>query len=938
MGNIFSEYNDSQPDLFSSPSDKARNGEREGIASEDYIRGRIKADPPVLNRNFDLRVEAFSLQLAYSHNKMLSLSNSRTRILAHQVACTHRVMSALSQRFLIADEVGLGKTIEAGLIIKELEYRHQYRRMLIVCPASLMYQWQHEMLSKFNDRFLIMDRKELNRVMTSHRDANPWDAHDKVICSLDYIKNRRHQRILRNTSWDAVIFDEAHRLRRDSRHATLAYEAAQMIAERATALLLLTATPFRGNLDELYYLIALLDRNILGPFQSYYYDYCIDNADLSFLRKKIAPVLIRRTKREVGGFTLRCARTVRFELYPDERALYDATTRYVAEEFNRAVQSENRAVGFVMTIFQKLLDSSTHALGRALERRMMRLQEMADHAELERRLDREAAIDDPDLIDETEEVDDLVCLSSRKTIAEIRKEIDTLCRLVELSNSIRINKKAEKLARLIGDLKKKGHKKILIFTQFRTTQEYLKDVLGSFDVELFHGSLDRDEKERSMARFKDEAEILISTEAGGEGRNMQFCNILINYDLPWSPLKIEQRIGRLHRFGQADDVYIYNFSTKDTVAERVLEILKNKLRLFEESIGVPDVLLGKMEDELKLGSLFMEMAAGLRSGTSVDGEVDRRLELARQGYEKISELAVADRIDFNYDEYYRVTLKERKFSNRRIERFINLLMQQDDFASRMLVGEGNGLYRVACSEDEGETRWRLGTFDSGMALDNEQLEFLAFGHPVIDRLVSYCQGRLFGGHVGIQSVCSDIDFSGMVFYFMVTFVSVTRTREIMPVAVIRDGRVTGKDLDAIETELGIQELSEIAPDAELHTADIIAGADDFFAEARQRVSAKIKLRKEILVENLDVSIDPEMNKIKESYNRRIAELEEKLELLEAQFKWYGRNLKGTITRTKNLIAKEKSEREKILGKYQKYFGIDHELELLCAGILVSRPF
>jgi hypothetical protein len=341
---------------------------------------------------------------------------------------------------------------------------------------------------------------------------------------------------------------------------------------------------------------------------------------------------------------------------------------------------------------------------------------------------------------------------------------------------------------------------------------------------------------------------------------------------------------------------------------------------------------------LKLGSLFMEMAAGLRSGTSVDGEVDRRLELARQGYEKISELAVADRIDFNYDEYYRVTLKERKFSNRRIERFINLLMQQDDFASRMLVGEGNGLYRVACSEDEGETRWRLGTFDSGMALDNEQLEFLAFGHPVIDRLVSYCQGRLFGGHVGIQSVCSDIDFSGMVFYFMVTFVSVTKTREIIPVAVIHNDSVTGKDLDAIETELGIQELSDTAPDAEIRAAAIAAEADDFFAEARKRVSAKIKLRKEILSENLDVSIDPEMNKIKESYDRRIAELEEKLEFLEAQFKWYGRNLKGTITRTKNLIEKEKSEREKILEKYQKYLGIDQEVELLCAGILVSRPF
>jgi superfamily II DNA or RNA helicase len=938
MGNIISEYTDNQPDLFSSPSADAQNGEREKIKAEDFILNLVKAGPPAANMNFELRVEAYSLQLAYSHNKILSLSNSRTRILAHQVACTHRVMSALNQRFLIADEVGLGKTIEAGLIMKELEYRHQYRRILIVCPASLMCQWQHEMLSKFNDRFVIMDRKELNRLISSRCDANPWEVHDKIICSLDFVKSRRHQKLLRNMSWDTVIFDEAHRLRRDSRQATLAFEAAQMIAERSAALLLLTATPFRGNLDELYYLISLLDRNILGPFQSYYFDYCIDNSDLSALRKKIAPVLIRRTKREVGGFTRRCARTVRFELYQDERALYDATTLYVAEEFNRAVQCENRAVGFVMTIFQKLLDSSTHALGSALERRMMRLRELVERAELERRLDREAAIDEPDLIDEAEEVDDLVCLSSCKSIAEIRKEIDTLRRLVDLSNGIRINKKGEKLARLIADLKKKGYKKFLIFTQFRTTQEYLKDVLGSFDVELFHGSQNREEKERSIARFKEEAEILISTEAGGEGRNMQFCNILINYDLPWSPLKIEQRIGRLHRFGQVDDVFIYNFSTKDTVAERVLEILKNKLRLFEESIGVPDVLLGKIEDELRLGSLFMEMAAGLRSGSSVDDEVERRLELAREGYEKISELAVADRIDFNYDEYYRITLKDRKFSNRRIERFVSRLMEADDVATGVLARAEHGLYRVACGDGDSIARWKLGTFDSGTALENEQLEFLAFGHPVVDRLVSYCQSRLFGGYTGVQSMRSDIAFSGMVFYFMVTFVSVSKIREIMPVAVARDGSVTERDLDEIENELCVQELSETAPVAGILAASVAAEAERYFAEARERAGAKIKLRKELLVRNLDISIDPEMDKIEESYNRRIGELEEKLELLEAQFKWYGRNLKGTITRTKNLIEKEKSEREKILGKYKKYHGVDHEVELLCAGILIARPF
>ncbi len=935
-GDFFSDETGEGPDLFATPAAEPRRGPRDAVSGAGHILGLIKSAIPEYNPRFPLRVEAYALQLAYSHNKILSLSNSRTRILAHQVACAHRVMSALNHRFLIADEVGLGKTIEAGLIVKELEYRHRYRRMLIICPASLMYQWQNEMRSKFNDRYVIMDRREMNRVQVARPGANPWEAHEKMICSLDFIKNRRYLKLLQSSSWDAVIFDEAHRLRRDSRRATLAYEAAQVIAERARALLLLTATPFRGNLDELYFLIALLDRNVLGPFQSYYNDFCVDNADLSHLRKKIAPVLIRRTKREVGGFTRRCARTVRFDLYPDERALYDETTRYVAEEFNRAMQSENRAVGFVMTIFQKLLDSSTRALGRALERRMRRLEELADRADIERRVDREAAIDEPDMIDDVDDVDDLVCIAARKTVAEMRKEVETLRRLVGMSEAIRVNKKAEKLVRLIGELKKKGRRKFLIFTQFRTTLEYLSEALCGYDVEVFHGSLNRDEKERAMARFKNEAEILISTEAGGEGRNMQFCNIIVNYDLPWSPLKIEQRIGRLHRFGQAEDVFIYNFSTRDTVAERVLEILNNKLRLFEESIGAPDVLLGKMEDELKLGSLFMEMAAGLRTGPALDDEVERRIETARHEYEKISELEVADHIDFNYDEYYRITMKERTFSNMRIERFAAALMREDGSALQVCAPEGGGLYRVP--RDEGGTAaMRLGTFDSGMALENEQLEFLAFGHPAIDRLAASCRECSFGGFTGIRYVRSDLPVDGMVFYFMTTYSTVTETRELVTVAVMRDGDPDGDSLEALESELCCQDFSVPPHGPDPRAAAIAADADHYFDRALERLNRKIAARKESMSENLDIGIDPEMDRVRESYDSRIAELEEKLGLLEAQFKWYGRNMKGVITRTRNQIDKARSERESLLRKYRGYLGIRHETGLLCAGIFLSRP-
>ena len=303
--------------------------------------------------------------------------------------------------------------------------------------------------------------------------------------------------------------------------------------------------------------------------------------------------------------------------------------------------------------------------------------------------------------------------------------------LIGIAKSIERNKKGEKLRELLRGLITGKGKKVVIFTQFRTTQDYLCGLLSDYSVVPFNGSMDRDRKEEAIQSFRDGADVLISTVAGGEGRNMQFCNILINYDLPWSPLKVEQRIGRVHRFGQPYDVYIYNFATRDTVAERVLEVLTRKLKLFEESIGVPDVLLGQMEDELNLTALFMEAAAGGKSKKAMMAEVDEKIKNARRSYEKLSELTVARNMDFNYDEYYAITMKERQFSNRRIESFVNRLGDADQETAKLIGPKNrrNGLYAVKGLSGDGVRRF--GTFDSRIALDNESLEFLAFGHPLV---------------------------------------------------------------------------------------------------------------------------------------------------------------------------------------------------------------
>jgi len=932
------------PDLFTyHPDENIPDGELI-LKNEARIRELFDKDTLPHGRRFILKTESFILKLAYAYNKILSLSNSRTRILAHQVESTHRIVNSFRQRFLIADEVGLGKTIEAGLVIKEMIYRQNYRRIIIICPASLLFQWQNEMESKFNERFIIMDRKLLKKA--SHiagEGGNPWKVYDRVICSLDFIKGKDFQEDLLHCSWDFVIFDEAHRLRRDASSSTLAYSMAEQVAVRTKSLLLLSATPFRGKLEELYYLIALIDKNILGPYQSFYNQFCLDGADLSELKRKLDQVVIRRTKNEVGGFTKRHARTIRFDLYDDERFLYDETTKYVAEEFNRALQSENRAVGFVMTVFQKLLDSSSYALLVALRNRSVRLKDLLLKAESLNNayVEFNTGCFDSETISDLEELDENAELTVKKTIDELRLEIMTIDRLVNLASQIESNKKGEKLIRLIKDLKKKGHEKFLIFTQFRTTQDYLMEILSGFSRVAFNGSMNRDEKEDAILKFKNEVEIIIATEAGGEGRNMQFCDILINYDLPWSPLKIEQRIGRIHRFGQPNDVHIYNFSTRGTVAERVLEVLTEKLKIFEESIGTPDIMLGQIEDEVNLNTLFMELASGRKKKKEVESELSDRIENARQSFEKLTELTVAGRMDFNYDEYYRVTLKDRNFTNRRIEKFINDFMDEDSFAQGLISKKNSraGLYRVfSGSGDSAQVKY--GTFDSERALEDESLEFLAFGHTIVDRIIDYCNSDSFGGESGIVFMKSDIPFDGMIFNYLVEFTSVSVTHQFFPVLVESGNTLSEYEVKSIEEQFMDQDFMYNISISDHGQAieNIKTRASSFFGAARNKIIDRINDRLFDLNENLDIQIDPEIEKIKESYTKQIKELEEKLDLHESQMKWYGKDMRSVITRIRNKILKARAEMESLLKEHRDYCGIKYKVTLVNSSIVIARKY
>ena len=858
-------------------------------------------DPIEMN----LALKAIELKLTHAYDKLSSLSNSRTRLLPHQIESTHIVVNSLKPRFILADEVGLGKTIEAALIMKELIFRNAYKKVLIVAPSPLLVQWKTELKNKFNEEFQIVKRRNFLK-----DDETNWQNYSQIITSIDFIKNPRYAEEILKKKWDIVIFDEAHRLRRDYSKITRAYLFAEKISKKCECLLLLTATPFRGKLEELFYLMHLVDPNILGPYHTFVNDYILGSK--SDLKEKISKVLLRRRKIEVGGFTKRFAKTVKIELSELERIFYDETTEYVRREYNLAMNTKNRAISFVMIVFQKLLDSSISALMNALSKRKFLIE-----SKLHRFKKKNLVLDEWDL-DETENVEEFISdleESSYIELQNIRRELLSLNRLIHLGKQIQEDKKSQKLKETLLRLKKEGSEKFIIFTQFRSTQDYLYDFLKEFHVVLFHGSLTADQKEEAIALFKNKAEILICTEAGGEGRNLQFANILFNYDLPWSPLKIEQRIGRIHRFGQKKDVYIFNFASKDTVAERILEVLNTKIKLFEESIGASDALLGTIEDELDFNSSFMRFVTGSKTQEEIEQELDNRIKLAEIGFTKLNSLVTPKLIDFNLHDYYEHTLEERQYDNTHLETFMNLYqkhyLNETDFNLKKV---DDTIYQIQIGNET-----KLGTFKSDEALKNDSLEFLAFGHPIIEISVNhFLQSKKGFGKTYFSFPNYE---SKMIFVFLVEFqFSYKRTETFY--------------LEYDSSNEKVSELSSVPAFIYSNTHKINSDQEQFaimetaFLKVLKRAEELADKRKKELIQNTLTIFKKEEFKIEVNTQKTLRLLQEKLDRQEAQYKWEPKvEKKSAINRTKNEIIKVREESEREIRKIRNASTIQTNMQV-----------
>ena len=576
---------------------------------------------------------AAKLQDALEDDLLLAPIQSSVIPLPHQLYALNRAVGQDRIRYLLADEVGLGKTIEAGLVLRELKLRGRAKRILVVAPKGLVRQWQAEMRQHFGEPLHFVDPSSLAALRQWRGDSaedNAWRMHDQVICALDSVKplesrrgwsldqiqtyNRERFEDLVSAAWDLVIIDEAHRMG-GSTEQVARYKLGAALAEASPYLLLLSATPHQGKTDQFMRLMQLLDRDAFPD-------------EDSVSRERVQPFVIRTEKRaaiNAEGQPLFRPRLTRLHpvawqaRHAAQQQLYEAVTDYVRHGYNQALAAKQRHVGFLMILMQRLVTSSTAAIRATLEKR----QAVLDTPQPQARLFDTLSADEWADLDGEAQVD----LALQANGLELEKsEVETLLALARSTEAAGTDAKAENLLELIYKLQQEEGDpalKVLVFTEFVPTQTMLADYLESrgFTVATLNGSMDMEARTRTLQTFAQDARVLISTDAGGEGLNLQFCHVIVNFYMPWNPMRIEQRIGRVDRIGQKHVVRALNFVLEDTVEHRVRQVLEEKLAVIAEEFGVDKAadVMDSAEVEPVFDELFVQ---SLQHPEAIERECD----------------------------------------------------------------------------------------------------------------------------------------------------------------------------------------------------------------------------------------------------------------------------------------------------------------------------
>ncbi len=992
--------------------------------------------------NFLIKYWANLFYSYYKSYQIKCITNSRLTLMPHQINVTHRLAEEFFPRIILADEVGLGKTIEAGIYIKEMIARDLAERILIIVPASLVKQWAFEMSNKFNLEFTIYDGKKVKELKRKgsykHPDIlqNPFYYDNLIICSLQFARNKKYIELLSSISWDIVIFDEAHHLRRYLVNAmtgnyreTLNYELAKDLSLNSESMLLLTATPLQLHSFELFSLIELIHPGTFENFSDFehfrknmpFINLLITNLnnidrlnnfevkntikllkDLKYVERNknlnhilseikddsfklkllnkieedhtLSKFLIRNRKKNVFTDELlnkRIVNTIMINPTQEELDVYNEIRLYLAKIYNSSLTKENVGIGFIITTLQKLLTSSKQAFLKSIERRLDQLDRYKDifldtkiikerdpeyyEAELEEQyLDSEIfdVFNNKSAKEKEEEVIDL--LNQEKILKEYYDKL----------NALPYDSKSAKLVELLDQIYSQNpREKIIIFTQFVDTLKFLKSLIENhntnFEVELFFGGLDKIQKDESVERFRssEKFSILISTEIGGEGRNFQFCRVLINYDLPWNPMKLEQRIGRLDRIGQkSKEIYIYNIFMEGTVETDIIHAIIKRINLFEESIGILEPIIGRIEKDFKgvifaeedgkkrkrLNEFYRTLDEEIRKAKEIEMQLDD-LMIDKKSFQMeglITSLASCVDVKLTHNELY---LLIKLFFDNKEKLYGKLLDLQDlhgkisddfNFSSRILLG--NKLLKNPKYQFQSEYN---GTFSIELARKMEEIDFFALGHPVINNLLDFCLSDEFKGSFSALSISSkglgkfyDInsiqDRELYLFIFSVKFQGYIIENQISAIVVDKNGTEIKNFADCI---LDIKNIHEIFLFNEnTQKLDINFNLiNNLQSEAKKIVKLKTTLwKREIKVLN-DTIYNQQKKKKEKIYSHKRRTLNLKLESL-AKTLEQKENKRPTTRQLHNIEKITDADRKKERLDYFKK--IEEDIKFINAGM------
>ncbi|MFG0331697.1 MAG: helicase-related protein [Phycisphaerales bacterium] len=621
-------------------------------------------------RWFRLGVEAHRLGLAYEYDPYFSLSIARVDPLPHQLEAVYEYFLKLPRiRFLLADDPGAGKTIMAGLLLKEMKARGLVRRTLIVTPANLSFQWQREMRDKFREQFEVIR----SDVLRSNYGLNPWQERDQVVTSISWVSRIEDAReSLFRSHWDLIIVDEAHKMSAYAEdRKTLAYRLGESLSQMTDHYLLMTATPHKGDPENFRRFLALLDADVYGSIQSL--EEAMRQHDAPFYLRRMKEALVTFPHPETGEvrklFTNREVRTAAFRLDGEELDFYDELTRFVEDQSMRASADESargRAVGFTMAMLQRRMASTIYAVRRTLERMRDRRRKILDDPDAHRRaqIERRLPDDFDDLTDEEREdiVAQLEEVVASANPEDLRIEIAELESLAKQAIGLERREVESKLTRLRVVLDELGiftdpRMKLIIFTEHKDSLDFLagdgrdgrplgKLIEWGLDVTQIHGGMKIGDRDTPGTRiyaereFKESAQVLVATEAAGEGINLQFCWLMINYDIPWNPVRLEQRVGRIHRYGQERDCTIVNFVAENTREGRVLQKLLDRLREIRKELGTDQVfdVVGEIFPSNLLDRLFRDLYARRTDVTGVENRIVEQVDTNR--FRSITESAL----------------------------------------------------------------------------------------------------------------------------------------------------------------------------------------------------------------------------------------------------------------------------------------------------------